>query len=101
MKSQQNRIELVTRPGVNIKTCLVPIFTGEHLEDGEESDVEGVEVGGWCSLREIEGSPKELHPQQSEDENEKEEEKEEGEDGPHGTQQGYHKVAQRRPVPGT
>ena len=41
-----------------------------------------------------------LHPQQGEDEDEEEEEEEEGEDGPHGAEEGDHKVPQGRPVPG-
>ena len=40
---------------------LVPVLPRQDLEDGEERDDEGVEVGVRCSLGEIKGAAEELH----------------------------------------
>ena len=45
---------------------LVPVLASQHLEHGEEGDHEGVEVGVRRSVREVEGSTEQLHPQQGE-----------------------------------
>ena len=62
---------------------LVPVLARQHLEDGEEGDHEGVEIGVRRPVREVEGTAEQLHPQQSEDQDEEKEEEEEGEDGTH------------------
>lgn len=46
-------------------------------------------------------APKELHPQQSEDQDEEEEQEEQAYDGFHGAHERHHQVPQRRPVPKT
>ena len=73
---------------------LVPVLPRQDLEDGEEGDDEGVEVGVRCSLGEIKGAAEELHSEQSKDENEEKEEEKEGEDGAHGVEEGDDKVPQ-------
>ena len=71
----------------------VPVFAGEHLEHGQKGDGEGVEIRGWRAVGEVEGSAKELHAQQGENEDEEEQEKKEGNNGAHGAKEGYDKVA--------
>lgn len=44
-------------------------------------------------------SPKQLHPQQSEDHDEEEEQEEKADDGLHGVEEGDHQVPQGVPVP--
>lgn len=79
---------------------LVPVLTSQDLENGEEGDDEGVEVGVWSPIREVEGSSKELHSQEGEDEDEEKEKEEKGEDGAHGVEKGDDEVPQRGPVLG-
>lgn len=54
-----------------------------NLKDCEKGDGETVEVGERCLVREIERPAKELHAQQSKNEDEKEEEEQQGNDGAH------------------
>ena len=77
---------------------LVPVLASQHLEDGEEGDHEGVEVGVGRPVREVEGTAEELHPQQGEYEDEEKEKEEEGEDGAHGVEKGDDQVPQGGPV---
>ena len=73
---------------------LVPVLASQHLEDGEEGDDEGVEIGVRRPVREVEGTAEQLHPQQGEDEDEEKEKEEEGEDGAHGVEKGDDQVPQ-------
>lgn len=65
-----------------------------HLKYGEQCYREGVEVGKWGLVFEVEGSSKELHSQQGKDENEQEEQEQQGDDGPHGAQQRDDEITQ-------
>ena len=73
---------------------LVPVLARQHLEDGEEGDHEGVEIGVRRPVREVEGTAEQLHPQQGEDQDEEKEKEEEGEDGSHRVEEGDDQVPQ-------
>lgn len=71
-----------------------------YLKYGKQCYREGVEVGKWGLVFEVERSSKELHSQQGKDENEQEEQEQQGDDGPHGAQQRDDEIAEWRPVSG-
>lgn len=69
-----------------------------YLEDSEQRDRKGVEVGRRGAVLEVELSPKELHSKQREDENEQEEKEQQRDNGSHWVEEGYHQVPKWCPV---
>lgn len=90
--------------GVSVSSALL-----EDLQEGDRWERPGVAVSalssaspGALACPPTPGyllSPKQLHPQQSEDHNEEEKQEEEADDGLHGIEEGYHQVPQGIPIP--
>ena len=69
-----------------------------YLEDSEQCDGKGIEVGRWRSSLEVELTSEELHTEQSKYENEEEEQEEERYDATHWIEQWYYEVPQASPI---
>ena len=69
-----------------------------YLEDSEQRDGKGVEVGGRRAWIAVELAAEQLHTEQREYENEEEEQEEQGDDATHRAEQRYYEVSQALPV---
>lgn len=68
------------------------------MEDSEQRDGKGVEVGGRRAVLEIELTAEQLHAEQREYEDEEEEQEEQGNDATHRAEQRYYEVPEALPV---
>lgn len=64
----------------------VPIFAGQYLKNGQQSDRERIEIRWWRPVREIELATKQLHSQKGKDQNEQEEKEQQRYNRSHGVE---------------
>lgn len=71
-----------------------------YLEDSEQRNGKGVEVGRWRAALKVELTAKQLHTEQRKYENKEEEQEQKGDNAAHRVEQRYNEIPQARPVLG-